>query len=77
MIDWSTCTAVERDPDKVKLLFDQGTPVPLRRHLKSHIVETAYELGWSNLPNGELLKRSEAEGYNALITTDQNLSCWR
>ena len=58
----------------MKLLFDQGTPVPLRSHLKNHIVETAYERGWSNLPNGELLKRAEAEGYDALITTDQNLS---
>jgi hypothetical protein len=37
-------------------------------------VETAYERGWSNLPNGELLRRAEAEGYDALITTDQNLS---
>jgi hypothetical protein len=33
----------------MKLLFDQGTPVPLRSHLRNHIVETAYERGWSNL----------------------------
>jgi len=57
----------------MRLLFDQGTPVPLRNHLSSHIVETAYERGWSNLPNGELLSRAEAEGFDALITTDQNL----
>ena len=57
----------------MKLLFDQGTPVPLRNHLQNHIVETVYEKGWSNLKNGDLLTQAEAEGFDALITTDQNL----
>ena len=57
----------------MKLLFDQGTPVPLRNHLSDHIVETAYEKGWGNLKNGELLTRAEADGFDALLTTDQNL----
>jgi predicted nuclease of predicted toxin-antitoxin system len=57
----------------MKLLFDQGTPVPLRRHLPNHVVETAYERGWSNLKNGDLLSQAEADGFDALITTDQNL----
>lgn len=59
----------------MKILFDQGTPVPLRNHLANHIVETAYEKGWSNLKNGDLLTQAEAEGFDALITTDQNLRC--
>ena len=57
----------------MKLLFDQGTPVPLRKHLSNHTVETAYEKGWSNLKNGDLLTQADAEGFDALITTDQNL----
>ncbi len=57
----------------MKLLFDQGTPVPLRKYLLNHTVETAYEKGWSNLKNGDLLTRADAEGFDALITTDQNL----
>ena len=57
----------------MKVLFDQGAPVPLRHHLPGHKVETAYEKGWDNLTNGELLARAEAEGFDALITTDQNL----
>jgi hypothetical protein len=57
----------------MKILFDQGTPVPLRNHLPLHAVETAYEKGWSDLTNGDLLARAEAEGFDALITTDQNL----
>lgn len=57
----------------MKLLFDQGTPVPLRDHLPHHTVETAYERGWSNLKNGDLLAHAEADEFDALITTDQNL----
>ena len=57
----------------MRLLFDQGTPVPLRNHLPGHTVETTYERGWGGLPNGDLLARAEAEGFDALITTDQNL----
>lgn len=57
----------------MKILFDQGTPVPLRRHLHPHTVDTASERGWSELQNGDLLAQAEASGYQALITTDQNL----
>lgn len=57
----------------MRILFDQGTPVPLRRHLAGHHVETAYERGWSRLTNGELLDAAEREGFEMLITTDTNL----
>ncbi len=57
----------------MKILFDQGTPMPLRRMLVGHEVVTAYEAAWSTLRNGELLAMAEAEGYNLFITTDQNL----
>jgi hypothetical protein len=57
----------------VRILFDQGTPVPLRRSLTGHVVVTAYELGWSTVTNGELIRLAEQEGYELLITTDSNL----
>lgn len=57
----------------MRLLFDQETPVPLRNHLPHHTVETAYERGWHGLKNGELLARAEAEGFDIIVTTDQNL----
>ena len=44
----------------MRVLFDQGTPAPLRHALAPHEVSTAFELGWSNLGNGDLLR--EAEG---------------
>jgi glutamate racemase len=57
----------------VKILFDQGTPVPLRKHLTEHEISTAFEKSWSHLRNGELLQQAEDEGFEALVTTDQNL----
>jgi hypothetical protein len=55
------------------ILFDQGTPVPLRRALKGHEVFTAAERGWSQLSNGDLLAEAAQSGVDLLITTDQNL----
>lgn len=57
----------------MKVLFDQGTPVPLRRHLHPHFVDTSAERGWSTLQNGELLNEAESGSYEAFITTDRNL----
>lgn len=57
----------------MNILFDQGTPVPLRKHLRNHTVTTTYEQGWSSLANGHLLAQAEQAGIDLLITTDQNL----
>jgi len=57
----------------LNVLFDQGTPVPLRSELTTHSVSTAHELGWSTLENGELLAAAEAEGFEVFVTTDRNL----
>ena len=57
----------------MRILFDQGTPVPLRQSLSAHSVSTAYELGWATLKNGELLSSAEERGFEVLITTDTNL----
>lgn len=57
----------------MKILFDQGTPVPLRRLLPGHSIDTTYERGWSALANGDLLAAAEQDGYGLLIITDQNL----
>ena len=56
----------------MKVLFDQGTPAPLRNSLIGHVVATAHEKGWSTLTNGELLAAAEGQ-FDILITTDQNL----
>lgn len=57
----------------MKILFDQGTPAPLRHALVAHTVGTAFEHGWQALQNDELLAAAEAAGFDVLVTTDQNL----
>jgi hypothetical protein len=57
----------------MRVLFDQGTPAPLRTLLIKHNVSTLYELGWSQLQNGEPLNQAEATGFDVFVTTDQNL----
>jgi hypothetical protein len=56
----------------MNILFDQGTPVPLRPELPVHQIQTAHELGWATLTNGNLLAAAETR-FDALITTDKNL----
>ena len=56
----------------MKILFDHGTPVPLRRIFPAHEVATAYEMGWATLSNGDLLAAAE-KAFDVFITTDQNL----
>ena len=46
--------------------------MPLRRSLGPHEVATAFEMGWSNIENGQLLAVAEGK-FDALVTTDQNL----
>ena len=57
----------------MRVLFDQGTPIPLRRYLALHTVVTVFEKGWSTLQNGELLSTAEYEGFEVLVTTAQSL----
>jgi hypothetical protein len=56
----------------MRILFDQGTPLPLRDHLKNHTVATVFELGWSTLENGRLLAAAETS-FDLFITTDQQI----
>jgi hypothetical protein len=55
----------------MKILFDHGTPPPLRRQLAGHEISTAYEMGWATLSNGDLLAAAE-KSIDVFIRTDQN-----
>jgi hypothetical protein len=57
----------------MRVLFDQGTPVPIRRALGNHSVKTAREQGWSTLLNGDLLRAAEKAGFDVLLTTDASI----
>ena len=48
----------------MKILFDPGTPAPLRNHLRERSVDRSAERGWELLENGELIRKAEEEeGY--------------
>ncbi len=57
----------------MRVLFDQGTPVPIRRFLTEHSVRTAAEQQWTTLENGQLLEAAETNGFDVLLTTDKNI----
>ena len=57
----------------MKLLFDHGTPAPLRHHLQGHVVDRSAEKDWETLENGELIRLAEEEGYDIIVTTDQSM----
>ena len=57
----------------MKILFDHGTPAPLRQHLPEHSVDRSAERGWELLENGELIRKAEEDGYQVIVTTDQNM----
>lgn len=56
----------------MRILFDQGTPNPLRHALAAHDVVTVFEMDWSQLENGDLLAAAEG-AFDVLVTTDQNI----
>ena len=57
----------------MKILFDHGTPAPLRHHLREHSVDRSAERGWELLENGELIKRAEEDVHKVIVTTDQSM----
>ena len=58
----------------MRILFDKNVPVGVRRFLLKHEVRTFVEMRWHpQLENGELLKMAEEEGFDLLITSDQNI----
>jgi hypothetical protein len=57
----------------MRVLFDHGTPAPLRAAFSSHTVSTAHEMGWAELSNGMLLKAADPI-FDVFITTDKSIA---
>ena len=58
----------------MRILFDKNVPVGVRRFLSEHEVRTFVEMQWHpQLENGELLRASEAAGFDVMVTSDQNI----
>jgi hypothetical protein len=57
----------------MRILLDECVPRRLRRDLPCHDVWTVPEMGWSGTKNGALLALMVAQGFEVLVTVDQNL----
>lgn len=57
----------------MRILFDRNVPNQLARFLAKHQVRTTADQGWNRLTNGDLLNAAEAEGFDVMVTADQNL----
>ena len=57
----------------MRILLDHNIPAPLRYALRGHQAEIAYERGWAELQNGDLIAEAEGEGFDLLITSDQGI----
>lgn len=55
------------------IIFEQGTPLPIRSYLEGHTVFTATQQGWETLKNGDLLTQAEQAGFDILLSTDRNM----
>src|SRR5947209_3754001 len=55
------------------VLLDHCVPRPFGKLLTNCTVATAFERGWAEFTNGELLAAAEAAAFDVLITADQNL----
>ncbi len=57
----------------MRILFDHGTPAPLRSFLTGHSITRTQDMGWDRLSNGELLTAAEQARFDLLLTTDKNI----
>jgi len=56
----------------MKLLLDECIDRRLAKELVGHEVNTAPQMGWAGIKNGELLTRASVE-FDVFITVDRNL----
>lgn len=57
----------------MRVLLDECVPRPLRHELQGHEVLTVQEMSWAGKRNGELLELIKNAGFDAFVTTDQNI----
>ena len=58
----------------MRVLLDEQLPRQLAALLTGHEVRTVQQQSWAGLTNGALLDAAEADGFDVLVTGDQNLA---
>lgn len=57
----------------MKILIDENLPKKLKADFKEHDIFTVRDKGWNSKKNGELLALMIENGFDVLMTFDQNL----
>jgi predicted nuclease of predicted toxin-antitoxin system len=57
----------------MRVLIDECVPRRVRTHLPGHDVHTVPEMGWAGKKDGELLGLMAGDGFEVLLTVDQNI----
>jgi hypothetical protein len=57
----------------LRVVLDHSVPRGLRTALGDVEVRHAFEMGWHELRNGDLLRAAEGQGFDVLITSDKNI----
>ncbi len=57
----------------MRALFDHSVPRGPRTVLARVEVRHAFEMGWHELRDGDLLRAAERDGFDVLITSDKNI----
>ena len=57
----------------MKVLLDCSAPVQLRDAFAKDEVHTAFDLGWGEVEDGELIRLAESEKFDLLVVCEKNL----
>ncbi|HLO98142.1 MAG TPA: DUF5615 family PIN-like protein [Fimbriimonas sp.] len=57
----------------MKVLLDHCVPRPFENVLAGHEAVHTSRLGWGHLENGKLLTAAEENGFEVMVTVDQNM----
>ncbi|MGH2382002.1 MAG: hypothetical protein ACRDG7_12385 [Candidatus Limnocylindria bacterium] len=57
----------------MKVLLDEMLPIGVRELLPDHDVATAAYAGLAGLPNGELIERAVAAGFDVILSLDRGI----
>jgi predicted nuclease of predicted toxin-antitoxin system len=58
----------------MKVLLDENLPKGLKRDFPGHEIFTVRDKDWTSKKNGELIRLMIDEGFDILITFDQNIT---
>ena len=57
----------------MRIILDQNFPKRVAGALTGHTVQTAYDMGWATLTNGDLLAAAETAGFEVMLTADRRI----